>query len=60
MDYWWLLPAQTVFSALCIALLLLALFFSARCDTQTQNCAFVAAFCGVVVAQSSALASACY
>lgn len=27
MDYWWLLPAQTVFSALCIALLLLALFF---------------------------------
>lgn len=27
MDYWWLLPAQTVFSALCFALLLLALFF---------------------------------
>lgn len=27
MDYWWLLPAQTVFSAFCVALLLLALFF---------------------------------
>lgn len=27
MQYWWLLPAQTAFSALCIALLLLAVFF---------------------------------
>lgn len=27
MDYWWLLPAQTIFSALCIALLLLLIFF---------------------------------
>ena len=27
MDYWWLLPAQTVFSAFCVALLLLAVFF---------------------------------
>jgi len=27
LDYWWLLPAQTVFSAFCIALLLLVLFF---------------------------------
>jgi competence protein ComEC len=27
MDYWWLLPAQTAFSAFCVALMLLALFF---------------------------------
>jgi competence protein ComEC len=27
MDYWWLLPAQTVFSALLVALLLVAVFF---------------------------------
>ena len=27
MDYWWLLPAQSIFSACCVALLLLALFF---------------------------------
>jgi competence protein ComEC len=27
LDYWWLLPAQTVFSAFCIASLLLVLFF---------------------------------
>ncbi|MCA1929721.1 MAG: DNA internalization-related competence protein ComEC/Rec2 [Pararheinheimera sp.] len=27
MDYWWLLPAQTVFSACCVALLLIAWFF---------------------------------
>lgn len=27
LEYWWLLPAQTVFSALCIALLLFVLFF---------------------------------
>lgn len=27
MDYWWLLPAQTAFSALCVALFLLAVLF---------------------------------
>ena len=27
MDYWWLLPAQTVFSAFCVAIMLLTLFF---------------------------------
>ena len=27
MDYWWLLPAHTAFSALCVALMLLTLFF---------------------------------